>query len=216
MFQEAAHQALRTAEAGYVPTPDFQALVGDAGWRRLHADVRRRFAPGHAATAIRYRGHLDVRHSTIGLIFAALAQLIGGPLPLRQAYCAPTDVRVWDDRRGGVVWERKLHLRPGEDPACIRSTKRCGPNGSLLECVEGGLGMVLTVFEDEGALVFESRGYFLALAGLRVPIPSFLTPGRCRVAHTAIAPTRFRFTMAMDHPVWGRTFHQTGLFEDPP
>lgn len=159
---------------------------------------------------------MDVRRSTIGLIFAALAQLIGGPLPLRRAYCAPTVVGVWDDRKGGVVWERNLHLRPGEDPACIRSTKRCGPNGSLLECVEGGLGMVLTVFEEDGALVFESRGYFLDLLGFKVPIPSFLTPGRCQVTHAAVAPTRFRFTMAMDHPLWGRTFHQTGLFEDPP
>ena len=56
-----------------------------------------------------------------------------------------------------------------------------GPDGSLLECVDGGLGMVLNVFEDGGALVFESRRFFLRLAGLRVPLPSLFTPGRCRV-----------------------------------
>ena len=215
MLEDTAHHALESAGAACVPMPDFRALVGASGWRRLHADVRRRFAPGHAATAVRYRGHLDVQRSALGLVFAALAKLIGGPLPLQRAHCVPTDVGVWDDRRGGVVWERNLYLRPGEPPACIRSTKRRGPDGGLLECVEGGLGMVLTVFEENGALVFQSRGYFLDLAGLRVPIPTFLTPGRCRVTHAAVAPTRFRFTMAMDHPLWGRTFHQTGLFEDP-
>ncbi len=198
-----------------VPPPDFPMLVGMPAWRRLHADVRRRFAPGHADVAIRYRGYMDVHRSTIGVAFAVLATLVGGPLPWRRGDCVPTDVGVWDDRRGGVVWERNLHLRPGVPPARIRSTKRLGPAGSLLECVDGGLGMMLAVFEQDGALVFESQSYFLAIAGLRIPIPSLFTPGTCRVTHAAVTPDRFRFTMEMAHPVWGRTFHQTGIFHDP-
>ena len=197
------------------PEPDFRALVGADGWRRLDADIRRRFAPGHAATAIRYRGAMDVERSAIGMVFAILAQLVGAPLPVRRADAAPTVVRVWDDRRGGVVWERRLYLRPDRPPARIRSTKRLDPRGALLECVDGGLGMVLAVFEEDRCLVFESRCYFFALGAMRIPIPAFLTPGRCRVTHAAVAPTRFRFTLEMVHPVWGRTFHQTGLFDDP-
>lgn len=216
MLQDIQHLPARTtARTGAAPAPDFPRLVGEPGWRRLHADVRRRFGPGHGGTEIRYRGHMDVHRSTIGLVFAALAMLIGGPLPLRRGDCVPTDVGVWDDRAGGIVWERNLHLRPGAPPACIRSTKRHGPDGSLLECVDGGLGMVLTVFEDSGALVFESRRFFLRLSGLRIPLPSLFTPGRCRVTHAAITPNRFRFTMEMAHPVWGRTFHQSGIFHDP-
>ncbi len=200
---------------GRVAEPDFRDLVGPAGWDRLDADIQRRFSPGHAATAILYRGRMDVERSMIGAVFAALALLIGAPLPVRRAMDAPTIVRVWDDRHGGVVWERRLHLRPNRPPACIRSTKRLGPTGALLECVDGGLGMVLAVFEQDRSLVFESRRYFFALGGMRIPIPAFLTPGRCRVTHAAVAPTRFRFTLEMDHPAWGRTFHQTGLFDDP-
>jgi hypothetical protein len=203
------------AGTGRAQEPDFRALVGPEGWNCLDADIRRRFAPGHAATAIRYRGHMDVERSKIGLVFATLALLIGAPLPVRRAEDAPTIVRVWDDHHGGVVWERRLHLRPHRAPACIRSTKRLGPTGALLECVDGGLGMVLAVFEEDRSLVFESRRYFFALGGVRIPIPAFLTPGRCRVTHAAVAPTRFRFTMEMVHPLWGRTFHQTGLFDDP-
>ncbi len=165
--------------------------------------------------AILYRGQMDLHRSAIGLVFAALAKLLGGPLPLAHADCVPTEVKVWDDHEGGVVWERNLHLRPDGQPSCIRSTKRLGPAGRLLECVDGGLGMVLAVFEDDGALVFESHNYFIDLAGLRLPVPFLLTPGRCRVIHAPVTPTRFRFTLEMVHPVWGRTFHQSGLFEDP-
>lgn len=215
MVSETAERIGEIADTGRVREPDFKALVGDEGWSRLHADVRRRFVPGHAATAILYRGHMDVYRSAIGVVFAALAILIGAPLPLRRAAAVPTRVRVSDDRRGGVVWERDLHFKPDAPPARIRSTKRLGATGGLLECVDGGLGMALAVFEEDGALVFESRRYFFDLAGFHIPIPAFLTPGRCRVTHTPVTPTRFRFTMDMTHPLWGGTFHQTGVFDDP-
>ena len=163
---------------------------------------------------------MDIERSAVGLVFATLALLIGAPLPMGRAGNVPTIVRVSDDPDGGVVWERRLFLNRDRPPACIRSTKRLGPSdsilaGTLLECVDGGLGMVLAVFEEGRSLVFESRSYFLELTGFRIPIPALLTPGRCRVTHAAVAPTRFRYTMEMVHPLWGRTFLQTGLFNDP-
>ena len=41
------------------------------------------------------------------------------------------------------------------------------------------------------------------------------TPGTCRVEHRDVAPGQFRFTMDMHHPLWGHTFHQSGVFNDP-
>jgi hypothetical protein len=75
--------------------------------------------------------------------------------------------------------------------------------------------MTLAVFEQDASLVFQSRDYFLHLAALRIPIPALLTPGRCTVTHAPVSRRRFRFTMTMEHPLWGRTFHQDGEFEDP-
>ncbi len=216
---------MSAAAAGFVahgathPAPlDIPALVGAAGWARLCPAIRRRFAPGHAADAPVYRGSLALDRSAIGAVFALFALILGAPLPLRRARDAPAEVRVREDGAGGVVWERWLQLAPGRTH-CIRSTKRLGADGTLLECTEGGLGMVLAVFEAEGALVFESRAYVLDLfgGGWRIPLPALLTPGRCCVAHSAGegSENRFRFTMDMTHPLWGRCFHQTGVFEDP-
>ena len=123
-------------------------------------------------------------------------------------------MQVYDDGTGGVVWERRLWLAP-EAPVLVRSTKRAGPAGTLLECVDGGLGMVLDVFEEAGALVFQSRAYFLTIGPWRLPLPALLTPGCCRVAHHAVGPGRFRFELDMHHPLWGTTFRQIGLFDDP-
>jgi hypothetical protein len=204
----------RADEDARCAAPDFAALVGRVGWFRLHRDIRRRFEMGHAAKPVVYRGVMRLDRSVIGLVFAAAARLVGGPLPMRAASKVPTEVGVYGDGRGGIVWERWLRFARGR-AACVRSTKRSGLGDTLLECVDGGLGMVLSVFEEGGALVFESRSYFLHFAGLRLPIPAFATPGRCRVTHSAEGPDTFRFTMEMVHPLWGRTFRQTGVFKDP-
>jgi hypothetical protein len=196
---------------------DIAALVGAEAWARLSPAVRRRFACAHRAAPVTYSGGMRFRRSSAGLLFALAAMLIGSPLPIAQADDCPTRVAVGDDGRGGVVWARSIHF-PGRPPQQVVSTKRMGAGrlrGRLLECVRGGLGMVLDVAERDGGLVFTSRRYFLALGPLALPLPHLVTPGRCTVTHTDAGPGRFRFTLAMRHPLWGETFHQDGLFDDP-
>ncbi|MEZ5669468.1 MAG: DUF4166 domain-containing protein [Alphaproteobacteria bacterium] len=193
---------------------DFAALIGHAAWHRLHPAIRRRFRVGHAASPVRYPGRLRFERNGAGLVFALLSKLCGGPLPTACDREWPAVVTVADDGAGGVIWDRSI--RPDDGPVrTIRSVKRVDSRGRLLECVRGGLGMVLTVCERDGALVFASRRYFLALGPLRLPLPHLLTPGRCEVTHRDEGGGRFRFTLSMRHPLWGATFDQTGLFEDP-
>ena len=75
--------------------------------------------------------------------------------------------------------------------------------------------MGLRAFEEGGALVFESQRFFLVLGRLRLPVPALLTPGTCRVTHTDLGGGLFRFDLDMVHPLWGHTFHQSGVFADP-
>ncbi|HVE52337.1 MAG TPA: DUF4166 domain-containing protein [Ramlibacter sp.] len=192
---------------------DLARLVGTPGWQRLPAAVQRRFAAAHADTA--YCGTLDVHCSAVGRCFAALSALFGGPLTSLRTTAVAAEVRVYGNGRGGVVWERRLQSATGAGLRIVRSTKEPGPRGGLVERTDGGLAMELEVFEDDGALVFRSRRYFLALGGLRVRVPGWLTPGTCRVEHRDLGAGRFRFTLSMVHPWWGRTFHQTGVFADP-
>jgi hypothetical protein len=193
--------------------PDFEALVGPFGWRRLHPEVRRRFSGAHGE-AVTYPGRLAVERNWAGLAFASCAKLLGGPLPLGTAPDAATIVCVRSNGQGGIVWERWLELRKGRAPLRIASTKQADETGRLLECVEGGLGMVLRVFEQAHGLVFESQSYFLTLSGRRWPLPGWITPGVCRVGHHHVADGRFRFSMTVTHPIFGQTFAQTGIFQD--
>ena len=127
----------------------------------------------------------------------------------------PTSVRVFDDGHGGMVWERRFHTAGERAPHVVRSTKQVGADGGLQERTDGGLSMALAVFEERGALVFESRRFALILGRLRIPVPALLTPGTCRVTHTDLGDGLFRFDLDMVHPLWGHTFHQSGVFADP-
>ena len=192
---------------------DLPALVGAAGWARLPAAVRRRFGPGHGDAL--YAGRMAMRCSPVGRLFALLSRLFGSPLSGVTAGAVPTAVRVHDDGRGGMVWERHFHTAAGRAAQVVRSTKEVGARGGLVERTDGGLSMALAVFEDRGALVFESRRFALILGRLRLPVPALLTPGTCRVVHTDLGDGLFRFDLDMVHPLWGHTFHQSGVFADP-
>ena len=201
---------------------DLPALAGPAAWARLPRAVQRRFAAAHADVA--YEGVMELRCSRIGHVFAALARFWGGPLTHLNTTGLPATVRVSDNGRGGVVWERCFHSgsngsSSGNDinrgDCTVRSTKELGTDGGLVERTDGGLSMSLDVLEEDGALVFRSRRFFWVLGRLRIPVPALLTPGTCRVAHTDLGAGQFRFTLSMVHPWWGETFHQSGVFTDP-
>lgn len=186
---------------------DLSALVGSAGWSRLPAAVRRRFGHGHGP--VLYAGRMELRCSLAGRVFAWLARPFGSPLSGVSDAAVPASVRVFDDGTAGMVWERRF------DSHVVRSTKRLDADGGLLERTDGGLAMGLHVFEERGALVFQSHCFMLMRGRLRVRVPALLSPGTCRVRHTDLGAGLFRFELDMVHPLWGHTFHQSGVFADP-
>lgn len=206
-----------TALTSYAPAADaarhldLADYVGAAGWARLPAAVRRRFGAGHPD--VDYTGRMDLRCSRIGRIYASLSRAFGSPLTSLQARGLVATVRVRGNGLGGVVWERVFGDATGA--ATVRSTKEPGAEDQLTERTDGGLAMALDVFEEDGSLVFQSRRFFLALGALRIPVPQWLSPGQCRVTHTDLGGGDFRFTLSMQHPLWGETFYQSGVFSDP-
>lgn len=184
-----------------------QELLGAESWARLPAAVRRRF-DAHAGPAT-YRGHMNLHCSRLGRLLAWLAWPLRGPLVPQCALGVPTEVTVAADGQGGVVWSRRMGQRT------VESVKRAHPDAGVLERTRGGLAMALDVFEERGALVFQSRHYLWCLGPIHLRLPDWLSPGCCRVEHRDLGAGRFRFTLTMTHARWGATFQQIGEFDDP-
>jgi len=193
-----------------------EEVLGGAAWQRLPPAVRARF--GEPAVAVDYVGEFEiVRASLLGLLLAGLCKLMGTPVVPRTGVHVPAVVRVGPTERG-VVWKREYQW---PDRTClVRSTKVIGADGVLVEELPARLCMPLNVYEQSGELHFVSRGYYFDLGTLRdgrrikIPLPTWLSPGTTHVEHLDEPGTSgwFRFTMTVTHPVFGELFYQTGRF----
>ncbi len=150
----------------------------------------------------------------IGWLVAQLCRLIGGPLPLERVTGLPSIVAITEDLRAeGQVWTR-LYARRNGFPQVIHSSKRfAGPTG-LEEHVGHGVGMTLRILAEPDALVFRSDRYFLEVAGWRLYLPDWLTPGRLTVRHAPVDEERFVFSLEIRHPLCGPILHQSVLFAE--
>lgn len=192
----------------------FRRLLGESAWQRLPTAIRERFAVKPArGGCIEYRGVMRiVRRSRLGWVFAQLCRLFGTPLPLDAGVDVPTRVSLYLDATGtGIVWARCYEF-PATGAVTILSTKAPDQHAGLVERIGGGFAMALAVAEEEGALRFDSTGYFWTWRGLRVPIPLLLTPGRTHVVHRDEGDGRFRYILKICHPWFGETFFQDGIF----
>lgn len=203
------------AEAGVVDVR-FRALVGEAGWARLPVAVQRRFSRRLAPGAVLvYSGVvLETRLSRAGRLLAFLARALGAPLPLDDGMTGGATVAVMENAGlGGQSWTR-TYARAGRFPQVIHSAKCfAGPTG-LEEHVGRGVGMALSVAEEEGALVFRSVRYFLALGGMRFAFPRWLEPGAMEIVHRDEGEGAFCFTLTLRHAWLGVLVRQAARFWD--
>ena len=204
----------------------FRALMTEEEWFSLPLAIRRRFSKRLAGgQTIVYAGEiLESWTSRAGWWLAQAARLIGGPLPLTRdtqvrSARVPTKrvasvVTVTEDMAsGGQIWTR-LYARRKGFPQIIHSSKRfAGPTG-LEEYVGRGVGMTLTIYAREGALVFRSKNYFLELFGRRLFVPEWLTPGTLYVTHAELPDGKFSFTLQIFHPRFGLLLRQMAIFRE--
>jgi len=188
-------------------------VLGSEAWLRLPEAVRERFADANAVAL--YAGAFEVvRASALGRVFAWLGTLFGTPVAPRVADRVEALVRV-RPHGDGVAWDREYRWADGGHHV-VRSTKVVDDNGNLIEKLPARLCMPLDTFEDGGVLHFVSRGYYFDLpfgrSGLKVWLPSLLSPGVTHVEHIDLGHGWFRFTMTVVHPLFGEMFFQTGRF----
>jgi hypothetical protein len=206
---------LRPGSANALVDVRFRHLVGEQAWAQLPDAVRRRFSkriqPGQA---VLYRGRVAVtRLSRAGRALAALARIIGSPLPDSNGATGAAVVSVMEnDTHSGQSWTR-TYERPGQFPQVVHSMKRFQGSTGLEEYVGAGIGMALRVTVEEAALVFRSQHYFLALGSWRFRLPRALEPGRMEIVHRDLG-SEFAFELTLMHPQFGELIHQLAYFKE--
>lgn len=194
----------------------FRRLVGREAWEALPEAVRARFSKRLNGEAVAlYRGRVvRTEFSALGWLLAQALRAIGAPLPTSSGTDVPAVVSVSEDGiSGGQVWSR-LYGRKQGFPQVIHSAKRFAGATGLEEYIGRGIGMALRVEPMADGLRFVSDHYFLMIAGVRIRLPRWIEPGRTVVEHQDIGHGCFRFSLMLDHPLFGRLVEQHALFRD--
>ncbi len=193
----------------------YRGLLGEAAWQRLHPDICKRFDHNRAHQSVCYEGTMEtVDMSGPGALLAQLCRLIGTPLALHRGRNIPTTVDVYPNAKlDGMTWDR-LYDYTDKPPNRIRSTKCIQADCGLIEVVGCGFGMYLNISERDGAIVFESTGFYCQLKSIKLPLPDWLSPGRTIVTQTALDDGYFRFELDVKHKLLGRMFWQIGTFKE--
>jgi hypothetical protein len=185
-------------------------VLGTEAWNRLPEAVRERFAA--SSGDVTYAGAFEVvRASLLGRAFAYLGALFGTPVAPRggRNVAARVFVRPHAD---GVDWDREYHWADG-GVSLVQSTKVVTAAGDLVERLPARLCMPLAVHEAGGVLHFVGRSYYFDLGfEVHLPLPAFFSPGTTHVEHIDLGHGWFRFTLAVEHPLFGELFFQTGRF----
>lgn len=194
----------------------FRKLLGQQAWSRLPIAVQKRFSKRLiAGETVVYVGTIDqVEISKMGKVLATLLRLVGAPLPLHRETGVAFVVTVTEDTKtGGQNWSR-LYASRNNFPQIIQSSKRFAGSTGLEEYIGFGIAMALKVRATQTALIFESAGFYLQLGQWRVPFPALLSPGLVTVTHEEVTPERFRFSLELTHPIYGKLIEQSGLFSE--
>jgi hypothetical protein len=206
----------RVDAAAEPPPLSYPALLGNAWWE-LPAATRDRFEHHDAL----YAGTMKLHATTAGRWIERLCRLVGSPLPPPHDRPLATTVRVEPDRAtGGSRWTRSYAFPTRL--VCVASVKALDRDGTLVERLAFGLRMRLTLRVRDGALCFDSAGYYVECPGLawrgrryaawRLSLPAWFLPGRTCVAHHDLGDGRFRFTMTIRHTLLGDLFRHDGVF----
>ena len=200
-----------------VPDSRFSALVGPVAWNTLPAAIRKRFGKRlQGGASVAYQGKVTAMQMNLaGRILAHAARIIGAPLPFDlSSIDQPAVVTVTEDIAGnGQFWVRQYGRKAGF-PQVVHSSKRFdGPTG-LEEYIGYGIGMALNVRAEKNALLFKSDHYFLKVFGLRLRIPRILSPGALVIGHHDQGNGQFRFSLDLDHSLFGKMIHQDAIFID--
>lgn len=207
---------LDTAAAAALLDLRFRSLLTKEDWDALPLPTRKRFSKrlSDGATVVYVGEVIETRLKFAGWLFAQVARLLGGPLPLFTDAHVPAIVTVTEDMKtGGQIWTR-LYARRNGFPQVIQSSKQfAGPTG-LEEHVGRGVGMALTAHRVGNALEFRSRHYFFSIFSRHMKLPRWLTPGALTVMHRENGDGRFLFTLKIVHPLFGLILDQQAIFRD--
>ncbi len=195
---------------------DFRTQV-EGGWSNVYPSVKQRM--DKLLTSVEpviFEGTGCVRRSKIGWLFAKLSWVFGTPLISEQDENTKTVVTVIPRENGLRCWHRLFLFSDGSEQL-VQTSKVMDSKLGFIDVVgsqgEKRLATKMHVWAKDKSLFFESSIYILRFKYFNLPIPPIFTPGKLFAEHRDLGNGNFRYILKFNHPLWGETFYQDGIFK---
>ncbi len=181
-------------------------------WSSLGRVIRRHYdLPPHTETNLEVAGIMDVVHSPVGRLFVAAGRLFDALVPYR-GRDIPVTVRNWSRSDSDAMFWHRTFRFPGKEPVTFRSRMVYAGKNDIVEYVNYGLGIRMTLSAEGNTLRYDSCGYQWDLGLLKLQIPDWLLLGKAIIRETPVSENAFDVEFEIIHPLWGRTFGYSGRF----
>lgn len=193
--------------------PVIEKALGGS-WDQLAPLIRQHYdiTPGTPSKMV-INGIMDeVYHSPIAKLFLLPGRIFGALVPYKGKKI-PTEVRNWtsENDNEAMFWHRTLDF-PNKPDVIFQSRMEHIQDNEIIEFVRFGMGIRMAMSVKDEALIFKSLGYVWKIAGIQIPIPTWVILGNSEIIEKAISDDTFYIAFNMVHPLFGRTFHYSGTF----
>ena len=169
-----------------------------------------------SSTPVIFEGRGLVRRSRIGGVFAYLAKIFGAPLVFKRGENVKITVRVAPTSNDLRCWHRLFTYSDGYEQL-VQTSKAMDSKLGFIDAVgaegERRLATKMNVWTEGKSLYFSSCVYVLRFKHFNIPIPLMFTPGALFAEHRDLGKGMFRYILKFNHPLWGETFYQDGIFK---
>ena len=182
-------------------------------WEKLHPLVRRHYgiAPGAESRVVMTGEMREVYFSRRAAPLIHAARLFGALVAERACAIPVTVINTTRSNDPAMHWHRTFRYPDGRERTFVSRMVHASGN-EIIEYVRYGLGIRMALTVEDGALVFESRGFHWGSRRAGLPIHDLLLLGRSRIVERAVSAEEFEVTFDTLHPLYGRSFGYNGTF----
>lgn len=194
-------------------TPVIAQALGEE-WEKLHPLVKSHYdiTPGTESRVVLEGEMHEVYYSRRAAPLIHTARLFGA-LVAERACTIPVTVNNTTHKSDPAMhWHRTFHYPDGRERTFVSRMVHAGGN-EIIEYVRFGLGIRMALSVEDGALLFESRGFHWGSRRAGLPIHDLLLLGRSRIVERAVSAEQLEVQFDTRHPLYGNSFGYNGTFQ---
>jgi len=185
----------------------FRNLLSDQ-WSSLSPAVQKHYGITEGEE-ISMQGELAVKHGRYIKLLMPLIRLTGALVPVEGEKFIVT---VKNKRAGNTFyWHRQFKK---DNKTYVFKSKMQQYGNDIVEFVGLGVGIRMGLHEEQGALIYEDKGYVLKLGSIFMPVPIGLFIGKSSIKEfvTEGSDHDLEMQFVVNHPWLGFGFSYMGFF----